>query len=98
MGDEVKCVKDYAVGGAARVVWCVVCTSVGLEGCGRCGILECAAVALKLPGGDGKVQLWVRVIKGFALSPRLFFKAIEMISGVFNNVPPVNNVENTIRF
>ncbi|MPC98085.1 hypothetical protein E2C01_093436 [Portunus trituberculatus] len=36
---------------------------------------------------------WVRIQKRFAFSPRVFSKATNVISGVFNSVSPVSNVE-----
>ena len=44
--------------------------------------------------GDG--QAMVGIQKRLALSPRLFFKATEMNSGVFKNVSSVDNVENLV--
>ncbi|MPC24381.1 hypothetical protein E2C01_017462 [Portunus trituberculatus] len=38
-------------------------------------------------------SLNVRIYKHIALSPRLFSRATEMISGVFKRVSPVNNAE-----
>ena len=38
-------------------------------------------------------EVKVHIQKRFALSPRLFSKATEMISGVFKSVSPVKNVE-----